>query len=52
VIAAVQHDGTCWCGPTSWRGRAAMRISVSAWNTTRADIDASLAAVLACARRR
>ncbi len=49
VVAAVQRDGTCWCGPTIWRGRPAMRISVSAWNTTAADIDRSLAAVLACA---
>jgi hypothetical protein len=28
-----------------------MRISVSAWNTTAADIDRSLAAVLGCASR-
>jgi glutamate/tyrosine decarboxylase-like PLP-dependent enzyme len=49
VVAAVQQDGTCWCGPTVWQGRPAMRISVSAWNTTAADIDQSLAAVLACA---
>jgi uncharacterized protein YciW len=20
VIAAVQEEGTCWCGPTTWRG--------------------------------
>ena len=51
VVAAVQRDGTCWCGPTSWQGRPAMRISVSAWNTTAADIDRSLTAVLGCASR-
>jgi glutamate/tyrosine decarboxylase-like PLP-dependent enzyme len=51
VIAAVQNDGTCWCGPTTWRGRQAMRVSVSGWNTTEDDIDRSVAAVLACARR-
>ncbi len=51
VVTAVQQDGTCWCGPTVWQGRPAMRISVSAWNTTEADIDQSLAAVLACASR-
>ena len=28
VIAAVQKDGTCWCGGTVWHGCAAMRISV------------------------
>jgi glutamate/tyrosine decarboxylase-like PLP-dependent enzyme len=51
VIAAVQDEGTCWCGPTVWRGRAAMRVSVSGWNTTEQDIDRSVAAVAACARR-
>ena len=51
VIAAVQDDGTCWCGPTTWRGRAAMRVSVSCWNTTEEDIDRSVAAVVACANR-
>ena len=50
VIAAVQAEGTCWCGPTSWRGRPAMRISVSGWNTTEQDIDASIAAITSCAR--
>lgn len=49
IIAAVQADGTCWCGPTSWQGRPAMRVSVSAWNTTAADVDASVAAIRACA---
>jgi glutamate/tyrosine decarboxylase-like PLP-dependent enzyme len=51
IIAAVQAEGTCWCGPTQWQGRAAMRVSVSSWNTTTGDIDRSVAAVVACARR-
>jgi len=51
VIAAVQDGGTCWCGPTTWRGRKAMRVSVSCWNTTEEDIDRSIAAVRACAER-
>ena len=51
VIAAVQRDGTCWCGPTTWHGMPAMRISVSGWNTTEDDIDRSIAAVRACAAR-
>jgi glutamate/tyrosine decarboxylase-like PLP-dependent enzyme len=46
VVAAVQADGTCWCGPTVWQGRAAMRISVSSWVTTEADIDRSVAAIV------
>jgi len=45
VIAAVQHDGTCWCGPTTWHGRRAMRVSVSCWETTDADVDRSVAAI-------
>jgi glutamate/tyrosine decarboxylase-like PLP-dependent enzyme len=49
VIAAVQEDGTCWCGPTTWQGRRAMRVSVSGWSTTDDDIDKSIAAVRACA---
>jgi glutamate/tyrosine decarboxylase-like PLP-dependent enzyme len=50
VIDAVQRDGTCWCAGTEWRGRAAMRISVSSWATTAADVDRSLAAIVAAAR--
>jgi glutamate/tyrosine decarboxylase-like PLP-dependent enzyme len=46
VIAAVQADGTCWCGGTRWHGRSAMRISVSSWATTAEDVDRSLAAIL------
>src|ERR1700730_4781024 len=42
VVAAVQEDGTCWCAGTTWQGRAAMRISVSSWATTDADIERSL----------
>jgi glutamate/tyrosine decarboxylase-like PLP-dependent enzyme len=49
IIAVVQTEGTCWCGPTNWGGRTAMRVSVSCWNTTEADVDRSVAAVLACA---
>jgi glutamate/tyrosine decarboxylase-like PLP-dependent enzyme len=45
VIAAVQRDGTCWCGPTTWQGHRAMRISVSCWATTHADVDRSVEAV-------
>ena len=46
LVAAVQADGTCWCGPTVWRGRTAMRISVSSWRTTDADIEASADAII------
>jgi glutamate/tyrosine decarboxylase-like PLP-dependent enzyme len=49
VIAAVQVDGTCWLGGTTWHGLAAMRISVSNWSTTEADADLSVAAIRRCA---
>ena len=47
VIARAQTDGTCWMGETTWRGKVAMRLSVSNWSTTRADIDRSVDAILA-----
>ena len=50
VIAGIQEEGTCWCGPTLWQGRVAMRISVSSWATTEADVDRSLQAMLRIAR--
>jgi glutamate/tyrosine decarboxylase-like PLP-dependent enzyme len=50
VIAAVQADGTCWLGGTTWHGMAAMRISVSNWRTTEGDADLSVEAILRCAR--
>jgi len=46
VVAAVQADGTCWCGPTVWQGRTAMRISVSSSATTDDDVDRSLDAIV------
>jgi glutamate/tyrosine decarboxylase-like PLP-dependent enzyme len=46
VIANLQADGTCWCGGTVWQGHTAMRISVSSWATTDADVDRSLEAML------
>ncbi len=49
VIAAVQLEGTCWCGGTTWNGRAWMRISVSSWATGPEDVDRSLRAIIAVA---
>jgi len=51
TIDAIQRDGTCWCGVTVWQGRTAMRISVCNWSTTDADVEASLEAMVAIARR-
>jgi glutamate/tyrosine decarboxylase-like PLP-dependent enzyme len=49
TIKAVQDDGTCWLAGTSWQGRAAMRISVSNWQTTSEDVERSAAAILQAA---
>ncbi len=45
MIGALQEEGTFWAGATVWQGKTAMRISVSSWATTEADIDRSLEAV-------
>jgi glutamate/tyrosine decarboxylase-like PLP-dependent enzyme len=50
IVDAIQADGTCWCGVTVWQGHTAMRISVSNWSTTAADVDASLEAIIRIAR--
>jgi glutamate/tyrosine decarboxylase-like PLP-dependent enzyme len=50
LVSAVQQSGTCWCGPTIWKGRPAMRISISGWATTAADIEASAQAIAEAAR--
>lgn len=49
VVRAVQAEGTCWCGGTVWKGRQAMRISVSSWATTNSDVERSLDAILTIA---
>jgi glutamate/tyrosine decarboxylase-like PLP-dependent enzyme len=46
VIRRVQAGGTLWLSGTTWHGMAAMRISVSNWSTTDADVDRSVAAIL------
>jgi glutamate/tyrosine decarboxylase-like PLP-dependent enzyme len=46
VIAALQQEGTCWCGVTVWQGQTAMRISVCSWATTDEDVERSLAVML------
>jgi len=44
VLAAVQAGGEAWMSGTTWDGRAAIRLSVSNWRTTEADIDGTVAA--------
>ncbi len=48
VIEAIQAEGTCWAGGAMWQGRPLMRISISNWCTTEADIDRSADAMAKC----
>ena len=50
VIAALQTEGTCWCGGTQWHGQAAMRISVSSWATSNEDVERSVEAIIRIAK--
>jgi glutamate/tyrosine decarboxylase-like PLP-dependent enzyme len=45
VIAAIAAAGEAFFAGTTWRGRRAMRISVSNWITSNADVDRSVNAV-------
>ncbi|MGA7237218.1 MAG: pyridoxal-dependent decarboxylase, partial [Bryobacteraceae bacterium] len=45
IIARVQASGEAYCGGVTWRGQRAMRISVSNWITTDADVERVIAAV-------
>jgi len=49
VVRRVQEDATCWLSGTVWRGRAAMRISVSNWQTSDEDVERSAHAILEAA---
>ena len=44
VLRRVQESGEAWMGGTTWDGRAAIRISVSNWQTTEADVERTLVA--------
>ena len=50
IISKIQEDGTCWCGGTVWKGKTAMRISVSSWMTTVKDIEISSATIIRIAK--
>lgn len=50
IARAIQEEGTCWCGSTVWKGRSALRISVSSWATTEQDVERSLDAMISIAQ--
>jgi len=47
AVAAVQRDGTCWLGGTTWNGEYVLRVSISNWATTDEDVDRSAGAIAA-----
>jgi glutamate/tyrosine decarboxylase-like PLP-dependent enzyme len=49
VIERVQREGVAWMGGTVWRGKGAMRLSVSSWATREHDIDRTADAILRAA---
>ena len=51
VMTRVQEEGEAWMGGTTWQGKGTMRISVSNWSTTEADIDRTADAILRAAAR-
>lgn len=50
IVSSVQDEGECWFGSTLWQGRYAVRLSVSSWATTEADIERTLAAIARATR--
>ena len=44
ALEAVQASGEAWMGGTTWSGRAAIRISVSNWQTSEEDIERTVGA--------
>jgi glutamate/tyrosine decarboxylase-like PLP-dependent enzyme len=45
VARRVLEDGTAVLTPSTWRGRAVLRCSVSNWSTTDEDVDRTLDAL-------
>ena len=46
VVRRVQDERACWLGGTRWHDMDAMRISVSNWSTTEADVDRSVESII------
>ncbi len=45
VARRLLREGTAWMTPSTWRDQAVLRISVSNWRTTEADVERTLEAV-------
>jgi len=44
TLKNIQGSGECWCGGSTWNGRAVIRISVCDWATTPKQIERSVRA--------
>lgn len=44
TLRNIQASGECWCGGSTWRGRAVIRISVCDWATKPKDVQRSVRA--------
>jgi glutamate/tyrosine decarboxylase-like PLP-dependent enzyme len=42
TLIHIQNSGNCWCGGSTWQGKAVIRISVCSWATTEQDINLSV----------
>ena len=51
VIREIQDGGVLWCGGSQWQEHTVMRISVSSWATTDADVQRSLEGIRAAVAR-
>jgi glutamate/tyrosine decarboxylase-like PLP-dependent enzyme len=51
VIAEIAASGEAFFSGTTWRGRRAMRVSVSNWRTSTADVDRVVGAVARILRK-
>jgi glutamate/tyrosine decarboxylase-like PLP-dependent enzyme len=47
VVSAIVASGEAFFAPTTWRGKRCMRISVSSWQTSSADVSRAVAAARA-----
>ncbi len=45
IVQRAVESGECWFGLTTWRGRSAIRLSVSSWKTDENDVRRTLAAI-------
>jgi glutamate/tyrosine decarboxylase-like PLP-dependent enzyme len=45
TVERIQREGTCWLAGTTWRGRPAIRVSISNWQTSEEDVRRSAAAI-------